>query len=238
MGGTLLVEAVWCNPVSGQYGNCSRFILWPPRQREVVLLAFKPPNVRTWNGYFATYRARSAAGTTFTLNSANQYTLRIRVHCPEFERSQAIYYSLEIADLSAPAATGVLAPGKIQMEIQEFVSGVGATPVTLYDGGLANLPGTCMAVPASSINLIGTMRAFNLTNLGSGWVVSTPPQAAHTRGVLAQRPRRPNAIWSARASCFLYRVCARGGEQIAASYRTMGKAVGRAVNTAIRRHWC
>ncbi len=60
----------------------------------------------------------------------------------------------------------MLAPGKIQMEIQEFVNGVGATPVTLYDGAIANLPGTCMVVPASSINLIGTMRAVNLTNLG------------------------------------------------------------------------
>ncbi len=33
---------------------------------------------------------------------------------------------------------------------------------------VANLPGTCMVVPASSINLIGTMRAVNLTNLGLG----------------------------------------------------------------------
>ena len=77
-----------------------------------------------------------------------------------------------------------IAPGKIQMEIQQFVNGVGATPVTLYDGALQNLPGICMVVPRSSINLIGTMRAVHLTNLGSGWVVSTPPNGGpYTRRV-------------------------------------------------------
>ena len=61
---------------------------------------------------------------------------------------------------------------------------MGGTPVTLYDGAIANLPGACMVVAASSINLIGTMRAMNLTNLGSGWVVSTPPNGGpYTRRV-------------------------------------------------------
>ena len=44
-------------------------------------------------------------------------------------------------------------------------------------------------VAASSINLLGTMRAINLTNLGSGWVVSTPPTgSSYTRrvGTLAE----------------------------------------------------
>ena len=35
----------------------------------------------------------TAAGTTFALNPANQYTLRVRVHCPEIERVQAVYHS-------------------------------------------------------------------------------------------------------------------------------------------------
>jgi hypothetical protein len=47
----------------------------------------------------------------------------------------------------------------MQLEIQEFVNGVGGMPVTLYDGAIASLPGACTVVAASSINLIGTMRA-------------------------------------------------------------------------------
>jgi len=108
------------------------------------------------------------------LNPANQYTLRVRVHCPECNRAQAIYYSLGDQGLIAAGGKWAIASGKIQMEIQEFVNGVGATPVTLYDGAVAYLPGSCQLVPASSINLIGTIRAVSLTNLGSGWVVSTP----------------------------------------------------------------
>ena len=127
----------------------------------------------------------------------------------------------------------VLASGKIQMEIQEFVNGVGATPVTLYDGGLANLPGTCMVTPASSINLIGTMRAVNLTNLGSGWVVSTPPSGgAYTRRVGTTAESAECHLERTGKVAFYTGYTPVAGEQIAVSYRTIGRAVGRAVNTA------
>jgi len=58
----------------------------------------------------------------------------------------------------------------IQMEVQPFVDGVAGMPVTLYDGTLAELPFTCTLVAASSLNLIGKMRALNLTSLvPRGW---------------------------------------------------------------------
>ena len=127
----------------------------------------------------------------------------------------------------------LLPPAYLLHEIQEFVNGVGAMPVTLYDGAIASLPGSCMIVAASSINLIGSMRAINLTNLGSGWVVSTPSSGgAHTRRV---------GTTAEAAECYLERtgkvVFYTGfipvvGEQIAVSYRSLGRAVGRAVNTA------
>jgi hypothetical protein len=119
------------------------------------------------------------------------------------------------------------------MEIQEFVDGVGGIPVTLYDGAITSLPTACMVVAASTINLAGTVRAIYLTNLGSGWVVSTPAGGGpYTRrvGTLAEA-----------AECHLERTgklvfytgsVPAAGEQIAVSYRTVGRAVGRAVNTA------
>ncbi len=126
----------------------------------------------------------SATGTPFALNPAIQYTLRVRVHCPENNRVQSVYYSFGDSGLISAGGGGAVAPGKIQIEIQEFVDGVGGTPITLYDGAVTYLPGVCFVAPASSINLIGTMRAVYLTNLGSGWVVSTPPSGgAYTRRV-------------------------------------------------------
>ena len=173
------------------------------------------------------------AGTTFAVNPANQYTLRIRVHCPGV-RESAIDLSL-FGDSGLITAGGewILGPGKIQMEIQEFVNGVGATPVTLYDGAIANLPGSCMVVPASSINLIGTMRAVNLTNLGSGWVVSTPPSGGpYTRRLGTTAEAAECQSGAHRQGGVLHRIRPVAGEQIAVSYRTVGRAVGRAVNAA------
>jgi len=173
------------------------------------------------------------AGAAFALNSANLYTLRVRVHCPECQRLQSVYYSYGDDGLITTGDEWVLAPGKIQMEIQAFVNGVGATPVTLYQGTLANLPGTCMAIPASSINLIGTMRAVNLTNLGSAWVESTPPNGgSYTRRIGTTAEAGECQVDRTGKVTFSIGSIPVAGEQIAVSYRTIGRAVGRAANFA------
>jgi hypothetical protein len=233
MGGTLLLEAVGVTLSPGSTGVLAGFFIGTETQSQCTA------------GFLVTAQQGSGAitlqplvqgtpsGTTYAVNPANQYTLRVRVHCPESERVQAIYRSFGDSGAIACGGQWVLSPGKLQLEVQEFVNGVGGIPVTLYDGALANLPGSCRLVAASSINLIGTMRALNLTNLGSGWVVSTPPSGGpYTRrvGTVAQA-----------AECHLERTgklvfytgsAPVAGEQVAVSYRTIGRAVGRAVNTA------
>ena len=174
-----------------------------------------------------------AAGTTFVLNPANQYTFRVRVHCPESNRIHAVYYSHGDSGLIGAGGGGAIAPGKIQIEIQEFVDGVGGTPVTLYDGAVTYLPGICYVAPVSSINLIGTMRAVNLTNLGSGWVVSTPPSGgAYTRRVGTAAEAAECHLERTGKLTFYIGSTPLPGEHIAVSYRTIGRAVGRAVNSA------
>jgi hypothetical protein len=119
------------------------------------------------------------------------------------------------------------------MEIQEFVSGVGATPVTLYDGGVTSLPGVCTLIAASSLNLLGSMRALNLTSLGSGWVVSTPPSGApYTRRVGTTAESAECHLERTGKLAFYTGYVPVSGELIAVNYRTIGRAVGRAVNTA------
>jgi hypothetical protein len=175
----------------------------------------------------------SAAGTAYAINLAYQYTLRVRVNCPENERELAIYRSF--GDSGQITSGGQLntAPGNVQMEIQEFVNGVGGMPVTLYDGAVTSLPAACNVVAASSINLIGTMRALNLTNLGSNWVVSTPPGgSAYTRRVGTTAEAAECHLERTGKAVFYTGYAPVAGEQIAVSYRTVGRAVGRAVNTA------
>jgi hypothetical protein len=233
MGGTLLLEAVGVTLAPGSTGIVAGFFT----------------GLETAAGCMAGFQATAqqgtgavtlqpivqgaAAGATFALNSANQYTLRVRVHCPECERARAVYYSLGDGGLISAGGEWVLGPGNIQMEIQEFVNGVGATPVTLYNGALANLPGTCMVAPASSINLIGTMRAVHLTNLGSGWVVSTPPSGGlYTRRIGTTAEAAECHVERTGKLSFYTGYVPVTGEQIAVNYRTIGRAVGRAVNTA------
>jgi hypothetical protein len=175
----------------------------------------------------------TAAGTTFAMNPVNTYTLRMRIHCPESYRAPSMYYSF--GDNGPIGAGGVwlMAPGNIQMEVQEFVNGVGATPVALYDGAVTNLPAPCNFVPVSSINLIGTIRAINLTDLGSGWVVSTPPGGgAYTRRIGTTADAAECYVERTGKLAFYTGYTPIAGEQIAVSYRTTGRAVGRAVNTA------
>jgi hypothetical protein len=175
----------------------------------------------------------SAVGSSYAVNSANQYTLRIRIHSPEHERARAIYRSF--GDQGPVSAGGqlVFGLGKVQIEIQEYVNGVGSMPVTLYDGAIATLPGACTVVAASSINLAGSMRAINLTNLGSGWVVSTPSGGSAVTRRLGSTVEAGECYMERSGRLVFYAgFIPAAGEQIAVSYRTEGRAVGRAVNTA------
>jgi len=233
MGGTLLLEAVGVTLSPGSTGVLAGFyVALGPRSSCTAGL-----QVTAQQGTGAVTLQPiiqgAASGTTFAVNPANQYTLRVRVHSPENERALAVYHSF--GDSGAITAGGQwnLCSGKIQIEVQEFVNGVGATPVTLFDGAIANLPGVCNVVAASSINLIGTMRAVNLVNLGSGWVVSTPPSgSAYTRRVGTTAEAAECHLQRTGKLTFYTGFAPVAGEQIAVNYRTVGRAVGRAVNTA------
>ncbi len=174
-----------------------------------------------------------SSGASYALNAANQYTLRMRVSCADAERNQAIYRAFGDSGAIATGGTSTPIGARLQFEVQEFVNGVAGTPVILYDGAIASLPVACTVIAASSINLVGSMRGFNLTNLGPCWVVSTPPNAA-------AYSRRTGTVAEA-AECHIERTgklvfytgsTPVAGEQIAVSYRTIGRALGRSVNTA------
>jgi hypothetical protein len=233
MGGTLLLEAVGVTLAADSTGMLAGFFVG--RDTQAACIAGFQATAQGGTGAVTLQPLiqGSAVGTTYAINPAYQYTLRVRVHCPENERELAVYRSF--GDSGAITAGGQpnAALGKIQMEIQQYVNGVGGMPVTLYDGAIGSLPEACNVVAASSINLLGTMRALHLTNLGSGWVVSTPPGGGpYTRRVGTTAEAAECHLERTGKLVFYTGYAPVVGEQVAVSYRTVGRAVGRAVNTA------
>ncbi len=233
LGGTLLVEAKGVMLATGSAG----------------ILAGLFVGLDTLAGCVAGYQVTAQAGTgavtlqpvvmgvangiTYAVNPENQYTLRVWVYCAEYERSLAVYRSYGDAGSVTNGGQHNQAPARMLFEIQEFVNGVAGMPVMLYDGSVASLPATCCVAAASLINLAGSMRAFRATNLGPVWV-----QSARTGESFCSR-RVGSAVQA--GECYLDRsgslVFYTGfvpvaGEQIAVSYRAVGRAVGRAVNSA------
>ena len=200
MGGTLLLEAVGVTLAATSSGTLAGFFVGMNMQSSCIAGFQATPLQGTGAVVLQPLVQGNAVGTTYTTNSAYQYTLRVRVHCQENERGLAIYRSFGDSGAITGGGQGSAISGRVQMEVQEFIGGVGGMPVTLYDGTIAALPQACNVIPVSCIDMIGTMRAFYLTNLGSGWVVSTPPSGgAYTRRV-GTPPRLLNAICCAPAS--------------------------------------
>jgi len=233
MGGTLLLEAVGVNLSLGSKGVLAGFFTGNNTRSQCFAGFEVIPAQGTGAVSVQPLIQGNPAGTSYPLSPANQYTLRVRVHCPEIERELAIYRSFGDNGAITLGGQSNDAPAKVQMEIQAFVDGDGGMPVTLYDGAIDDMPYTCNLVAASSVNLIGTMRALNLTSLGSGWVVSTPANGGpFTRRI---------GTTAEAAECYLERtgklVFYTGfqpavGEQVAVSYRTVGRSIGRVVNAA------
>lgn len=233
MSGTLLLEAVGVTVSPGSAGILAAFYSGLPSASSCFAGFQATPQQSTGAVNLQPIVNGTPTGASFALNAANQYSLRIRVNGPEQERTQAIYRSFGDDGEITAGGKLVLSPGKLHIELQEFINGVGSMPVTLYDGSIGNQPGECTVVAASSINLAGTMRALNLLSLGSGWVVSTPPGGtAYTRRLGTTAEAGECHMERTGKLVFYLGFTPAAGEQIAVSYRTTGRAVGRAVNMA------
>ena len=232
MGGTLLLEADGVTLANASTGIVAAFYCGAQSAASCVAGFQATAQQGTGAVSLQPFVYGAACGASYSINPANQYTLRIRVHCPEPQRELAMY--LAMGDNGALAAGGQTnsAPAKLLFEIQPCVNGVLGMPVVLYDGTLANLPAACTVVAASSLNLHGSLRSLTLSSLGSAWVVSTPANgAAFSRRIGSAAQSAECHVERAGRLAFYTGVVPALGEQIAVSYRAIHRAVGRAVNS-------
>lgn len=233
MGGTLLLEATGVTLATGSVGILSGFFVGMETQAACSAGFQVTAQQGTGAVTVQPLIEGTAQGSTYAISTANQYALRIRIHCNENERALSVYRSCGDSGAIALGGQTNQAGGYVQFEIQEFVNGVAGMPVTLYDGSVASLPAACMVVAASSIHLNGTMRGLNLTNLGSSWVVSTPANGVQsTRRVGTTAQAAECHVESTGKLVFYTGYAPPVGELIAVTYRTTGRAVGRSVSVA------
>lgn len=232
MGGTLLLEATGVTLMNGSSGILAGFFTGDNMQAACTAGFKVAAEQGTGDVSIQPMVLGLAAGALYQVNPSKQYALRVRVHCPELHRSTAVYRTID--DLGAVATGGDLisAPANLQFEIQEFVNGVAGMPVTLFEGKIASLPVSCTVVAASSINLFGSMRTFHLSNLGSGWVSTTQPNGNPITRRIGSATQSAECLVENSGRLVFYPGFAPAiGEQIAVSYRTVDRAVGRAVNS-------
>ena len=235
-GGTLLLEAVGVVLSPGSTGTVAG-VYSEAVQTSSCIAGFEVTSATgTGAVSVAPLVVGAVAGPAFALTVGDQYTLRMRLWCPEVERYRQWYRVVGDAGLAVFGGQGLLAQGRVQMEIQQFVDGVGGTPVVLYDGALPYVPGMYLVVAANSLNLIGTIRSFFLKGLGTGWVESIPAGGSFTSW-----QTQPIGTVADGSICHLTRTgflnfytgnAPALGAIMAVNYRTTGRAVGRAVNAA------
>jgi hypothetical protein len=232
-GGTLLLEAVGVTLSPGSTGTLAAVFSGLIQTSDCIAGFAVTSAMGTGVVSVAPLVQGVVAGPSYTLTAGAQYTLRMRLHCPDVERLDQWYRVVGDAGVVAYGGGGTVAQGSIQMEIEQFVDGEGSKPAVLYDGAAGYLPATYTVAAANSINLIGTIRSFFLKGLGTGWVTSTVPGGT-------ARTRRVGTLADA-AECHLVRTGSLtfytgnapvAGEIVAVNYRTVGRAVGRAVNAA------
>ena len=230
-GGTLLLEAVGVTLSPGSTGTVAAVFSGVVESSNCVAGFQVTSASGTGVVSIAPLVQGTVAGPSYTLTAGSQYTLRVRLHCPEVERITQGYRVVGDSGLVAYGGGGVVAMANVQMEVEPFVDGVSGMPYVLYDGAVGYVPGSYTVAAASSVNLIGSIRSFFLKGLGTGWVSSTVPGGT-------ARTRRLGTLADA-SECHLTRAGSLSfytgyapvlGEIVAVNYRTIGRAVGRAVN--------
>ena len=237
MGGTLLVEATGVTLAAGSAGILAGLFTAGSGAQDACTAGFlATPQAGTGAVTLQPVVQGQPAGSSYSINPANQYALRIRIYCCEPERNLSVYRSWGDGGGITSGGQSIPAAAQLHFDIQEYVNGVAGMPVTLFDGAIAGTPPTCLVMPVSGATLWGTMRAFNLSNLGPNWVVTTPAGGGPiTRRLGSAAQSAECAVESPGKLVFLTGFTPAVGDQIAVRYRATRRAVGRAINAASQR---
>lgn len=174
-------------------------------------------------------------GTAFTIQAGHSYILRIRVHSSELQRVLNSYFSYGINGPSVYGGGTVLAPLQLLFEIQDMALlpyvNIGST--ILYDGTLAASPAIASLGCINSLNLLGSIGYFKVTQAGTVWIVSTPSGGTpFTRRIGAANQGADCNVLRNGFIHFYKLATPQPGEMIAVTYRVAAPSVARLATPA------
>ena len=230
MGGTLLLEATGVTLAPGSTGTIAGFFVGLETQPACTAGFRVAAQQGTGAVSLQPVVQGMPTGAIYAVNSARQYTLRIRVHSPECQRVAAIYRSFGDDGPVTYGGQWNVASAKLQFEVQESVNGVAGMPVTLVR--------RINREPARRVHDCRSQQHQSLRNHAvvdpckscSAWVVSTPVNGdPRTRRLGSVAQAAECQLDSSGRLVFNNGFAPPVGELIAVSYRTVGRALGRAV---------
>ncbi len=174
-------------------------------------------------------------GTEFTMQAGHSYILRLHLYSPEMQRMLNSYFSY---GANGPAVFGggtVASPAHLLFELQDMALlpyvNIGST--VLYDGSLSDSPAIASFACINSLNLLGSIGYFKITQPGTLWIVSTPSSGApFTRRIgLANQGADCNVLRD--GFIHFYKLAIpQPGETLAVSYRVAAPSVARMATAA------
>ncbi len=169
-------------------------------------------------------------GTAFTIVAGHSYILRLHVHSSELHRMLNSYFSY---GSGGPAVYGGgTVPSGLQLlfELQDMALlpyvNIGST--ILYDGALATSPAIATFACVNSLNLVGNVGYFKITQPGTLWIVSTPSSgAAFTRRIGAANQGADCNVLRDGFVHFYKLAIPQPGETLTVTYRVAAPSVAR-----------
>lgn len=174
-------------------------------------------------------------GTEFTLQAGHSYIFRLHVHSQEMQRMLNSYFSYGTNGPEVFGGGTVNSPLQLLFELQDMALlpyvNIGST--ILYDGSLASSPAIASFACVNSLNLLGNIGYFKITQPGSIWIVSTPASGApFTRRIgLANQGADCNVLRD--GFLHFYKLAIpQPGETLAVTYRPAAPSVARMATAA------
>ena len=168
------------------------------------------------------------AGATATLQTGHTYTLRLRFHCKDRQRTLQSYSA---GSANGPVSLGgdtLSAGADLVLELQETTGGAQFPVIVLYDGSINQAPASCIPVVVDSVSFLGSVASFELTRPGDVWASCTATgSAAATQRLGASAQTSQAKITSTGRMSFYPGYVPASGTIIRVNYRIGGRAVAR-----------